>query len=113
MGKYVGRKKMIVAIYVRVSTDKQELDNQLSQLKYYCSKSQYSIFKEYKDVISGCKDSRPAFDELFRDAHKKRFDHVLFWSLDRFSRSGTLFTLQKLKELDKFTISWQTHPEPF
>ena len=90
---------MKVAIYARVSTDKQETKNQLIELREYSKKSDWEIFNEYVDVISGKEEKRPQYDKLFRDAHKKKFDVVLFWALDRFSRSGTLFTLQKLKEL--------------
>lgn len=102
-----------VAIYVRVSTSKQDATNQLLQLREYCKKSNMDIYREYVDVISGKEESRPEYDELFRDAHKKLFDLVLFWSLDRFSRSGTLFTLQKLKELENLNIGWHSYQEPF
>lgn len=102
-----------VAIYCRVSTDKQEADNQLIQLKEYALKSDYSIYKEYTDIISGKENSRPAYDEMFRDAHQKKFDLILFWDLSRFSRSGTLFTLQKLKELEKLGIDWESYQEPY
>ena len=96
---------MKVVIYVRVSTNKQEVENQLLQLREYSKKSNYEVFKEYIDIISGKEDSRPSYDLMFKDAHKKLFDLVLFWDLSRFSRSGTLFTLQKLKELEKLGIS--------
>ncbi|MDG6219593.1 MAG: recombinase family protein, partial [Candidatus Thermoplasmatota archaeon] len=76
---------MKVAVYSRVSTDKQELENQLVQLRSFADKNDWVIFKEYTDVISGKENSRPSFDELFKDAHKLLFDGVLFWSLDRFS----------------------------
>ena len=102
-----------VAIYVRVSTDKQELMNQLKQLRDYCKKSNWEIFQEYKDVMSGADNKRPEFETLFIDAHMKLFDGVLFWSLDRFSRSGTLYTLQKLKELDNIGIFWHSYQDPF
>lgn len=104
---------MEVAIYVRVSTDKQELENQLSQLRLYCRTKQYFIVKTYQDIISGSEKSRPGFDLLFDDARKLYFQHLLFWSLDRFSRSGTLFTLQKLKELQNLNISYESFNEPY
>jgi DNA invertase Pin-like site-specific DNA recombinase len=102
-----------VALYVRVSTDKQELLNQINELEEYCKKSNYEIFWIYKDVISGIKDTRPGFDKLFEDAHKKKFDLVLFWDLSRFSRSGLLFTLQKLKELENLGIDWESYQEKY
>lgn len=104
---------MKVAIYCRVSTDKQELENQLRQLREYAQRSNWAVYHEYTEVISGKEDRRPEFDELFRDAHKKLFDGVMFWSLDRFSRSGTLFTLQKLKELDNLGIFWHSYQDAY
>ncbi len=101
------------AIYVRVSTDKQEADNQLLQLREYAKKEKWEIYKEYLDVISGKETSRPEFDRLFLDAHKKLFDIVLFWDLSRFSRAGTLFTLQKLQELKNSGIDWVSYQEPY
>lgn len=41
------------AVYVRVSTNKQDAENQLLQLRPYCEKAGYKIHKEYIDVISG------------------------------------------------------------
>ena len=104
---------MKVAIYVRVSTDKQEANNQLHDLRTYCQKQEHEIYKEYVDVVSGIKDSRPAFDSLFCEAHKKLFDGVVFWDLSRFSRSGTLFTLQKLTELENIGVTWHSYQEPY
>lgn len=104
---------MKVAIYCRVSTGKQEVENQLLQLKAYCSKCNYEIFNEYTDVISGKEESRPAYDLMFKDAHKRLFDLVLFWDLSRFSRAGTLFTLQKLKELENLGINWESYQEAY
>ena len=101
------------AIYARVSTDKQELNNQLVQLRSYCDKSKYSIFNEYTDIISGRETSRPGYDKMFQDAHKKLFDVMVFWDLSRFSRSGTLYTLQKLKELENLGIDWESYQEPY
>jgi len=102
---------MKACIYVRVSTNKQDSDNQIGVLREYCNKSGWEIYKEYSDITTGSSDSRPAWDELFRDAHKKLFDVVLFWSYDRFSRSGTLYTLQKLHELELLNIGYKSYQE--
>ena len=103
---------MKAAIYVRVSTDKQEVENQLIDLRRYCEASGWEIFHEYADIMSGAETRRPAFAELFRAAHQRRFDALLFWDLSRFSRSGTLYTLQKFKELDNLGIKWHSYQEP-
>lgn len=102
-----------IAIYVRVSTDKQEAENQLLQLRRYCKRSNYTISKEYTDIISGKETSRPNYDRMYKDAHKRLFDIILFWDLSRFSRAGTLFTLQKLKELENIGIEWESYQEPY
>lgn len=102
---------MKVAIYCRVSTDKQEVDNQLIALREYCIKSNYTVYKEYVDIISGKEPSRLAYDQMFEEAHKKLFDMVLFWDLSRFSRAGTLHTLQKLHELELLGIGYKSYQE--
>lgn len=79
---------MTAVIYARVSTkDKgQTNENQLRELRAFAERLGYSIYKEYYDHESGGSAERPQFHHLFVDAHQWRFDVVLFWSLDRFSR---------------------------
>jgi len=101
------------ALYVRVSTDKQEAQNQLTPLREYATRLGLKIFTEYVDIISGKETSRPQYDLMFEDAHKKMFDLVLFWDLSRFSRAGTLYTLQKLKELENLGVDWESYTEPY
>jgi len=107
------KKMKDVAIYVRVSTDKQEVQNQIDQLRAYCEKNNLNVFHEYVDVISGKEKSRPNFDLLFLHARHNHFHLVLFWDISRFSRSGTLYTLQRLKELDNLGIEWVSYREPY
>lgn len=104
------------AIYLRVSTEKQELKNQLLDLKRYCQKQSWKIYKVYSDIVTGKEikeERRPGFTEIFRDAHKRKFDIVLFWDLSRFSRAGTLYTLQKLQELKNLGIDWVSYQESY
>lgn len=105
-----------VAIYVRVSTDKQELNNQINDLTAYCKKNSWKVFKVYSDVVTGKEvkeDRRPGFTGLFQHAHKRLFSVVLFWDLSRFSRAGTLYTLQRLQELKNIGIDWISYSEPY
>jgi DNA invertase Pin-like site-specific DNA recombinase len=104
---------MRVAIYLRVSTESQELRNQEKQLRDYCKKRSYEIFHIFAETISGKEKNRPAFDDVYRFARKRQFDHLLFWDISRFSRAGTLYTLQKLKELDNLGITWESYQEPY
>lgn len=101
------------AIYVRVSTDKQDALNQLVDLKKYADKEDWAIFNEYVDIISGARDIRPGFDLMFLHAHQHKFDIVLFWALDRFSRAGALYTLQKLNELENCGVNWVSYTEQY
>ena len=79
------------AIYVGVSTMGQKLKNQTRDLAAYSLKNKWKIYNTYSDVVTGKEtreDKRPGFDKLFKDAHKKLFDVVLFWDLSRFSGQG-------------------------
>ncbi len=100
-------------LYARVSGGKQEALNQLLQLREYVAKKGGKIVKEYVDIISGKEKSRPAYDQMFKDASKRLFDVVVFWDLSRFSRAGTLFTLQKLKELESHNVEWESYQEQY
>lgn len=105
-----------IAIYIRVSTEKQELNNQLADLKKYCQKQNWKTYKVYSDIVTGKEikeERRPGFTEMFKDAHKRKFNIVLFWDLSRFSRAGTLYTLQKLQELKNLSIDWISYQEPY
>lgn len=46
--------------------------------------------------------NRSEFKALFADAHQRRFDLVLFWSPDHFSREGALLILQYLNQLESY-----------
>lgn len=79
-----------VAIYSRVSTDKQTTENQLLELRTVADRHGWSIVDEYIDQgISGAKgrDQRPEFDRLLKDAARKKFDLIASWSVDRLGRS--------------------------
>ena len=79
-----------VAIYTRVSTLDQTIDNQLIELRDHCSKMGWEIVKEYADEgLSGTlsRDKRPALNSLIKDAYRKRFDSVVCWDISRIGRS--------------------------
>jgi DNA invertase Pin-like site-specific DNA recombinase len=78
-----------IAIYARVSTSNgQNPETQLRELRDYCSRRNSDLPCEYVDVgISGSKEKRPELDRLLLDAHHRRFDAVVVWRFDRFARS--------------------------
>lgn len=105
---------MIAALYIRISRDKQELVNQKAELLEYCDKKGYSVSPNniYSDIVTGDREKRPGFDHMFLDAHKRKFDLLIFWALDRFSRAGTPHTIRKLTELDNLNVQWHSFTEP-
>ena len=78
---------MKVAIYVRVSTEQQNLDNQIELCKKFCEVKGFEVFKVYQDVITGKSTSRPAFNELLEDMRHFKFKAILVTKLDRLGRS--------------------------
>ena len=79
-----------VAIYTRVSTLDQTVENQLIELRDHCSKMGWEIVKEYADEgLSGTlsRDKRPALNSLIKDAYRKKFDAVVCWDISRIGRS--------------------------
>jgi len=78
-----------VALYARVSTQNgQNPEMQLCELREYCDRRGWQIFREYVDVgISGSKEKRPELDRLMADAHRRQFDVLVVWKFDRFARS--------------------------
>src|SRR3989338_1716145 len=88
-----------VAIYLRVSTSDQTTLNQEIELKEYCERNNYEIYKIYKDEgVSGSKESRPQLDLMLQDMRNKMFSAVIVWKFDRLGRS-TKHLLQVLEEL--------------
>ena len=83
-------KSHTIAIYSRVGTDSQTTENQERELREIATRMGWSIMKVYRDEgVSGAKSraERPAFNALWKDATRRRFDMVMAWSVDRLGRS--------------------------
>jgi len=103
---------MRVGIYARCSTNKQDLDLQLLDLRAFCERNNYEIYKEYLDVESGSKEQRNGLNQLMADAHKRMFDIVLVWRFDRFSRSVKQL-IDSLDYLHKKNIQFISYNDGF
>ncbi len=80
----------LVAIYTRVSTDKQTSENQLRELQGWARRAGHSVVEVFSDAgISGSKgrDKRPGFDAMLKAAVRREFDVLAVWSSDRLGRS--------------------------
>jgi DNA invertase Pin-like site-specific DNA recombinase len=79
--------KKQVALYLRVSTNAQSTDAQLTELRQLVEQRgwKYEVFCDKGQ--SGMKESRPAFDEMMRQVRRGRFSSTCVWALDRLARS--------------------------
>jgi DNA invertase Pin-like site-specific DNA recombinase len=89
------------AIYVRVSTDHQTVENQTRELRQVAERRGWEVAEVYSDAgISGAKDrkQRPGLDQILNDAGRRKFDIVMAWAIDRVGRSliDLLGTIQHL-----------------
>ena len=114
------------ALYLRVSTradkrdddaarqrKRQDVENQRRQLRQFCETQGWEVVAEYADEESGSKSDRAGFQQMWKDAAQRRFDVLLFWALDRFSREGVLETLNYLQRLTSYGIDWRSHTEQY
>ncbi|MFH1222225.1 MAG: recombinase family protein [Candidatus Micrarchaeota archaeon] len=97
---------MKVALYARVSMDEgaddkrfQDSENQLMPLREFCKASGWEIYREYVDKKSGADSNRPEFRAMLQDAALRRFNGILIWKLDRFSREGIVPTMSYIRQL--------------
>lgn len=104
------------ALYARVSTrDKQETENQLRELRRFARSQNWKVTQEYIDRASGKLGTagRGEFARLFQEAEQGKFDIVLFWSLDRFSREGARETLNHLNRLETAGVKYRSFTQAY
>ena len=102
-------------IYSRVSTQDQDAQNQVAQLKGYADAQGWQVVDAITDTCSGstAASERAGLGKVLALAHQRRFDILLFWSLDRFSREGSRKTIGYLTELEQFGVGWHSFTEPY
>jgi DNA invertase Pin-like site-specific DNA recombinase len=106
---------MRTALYARVSTrDKgQDTENQLRQLREFAATQGWTIVTEFIDHASGGRSDRQQLAAMFQAASRREFDCLLFWSLDRLSREGTVATLNHLQMLTGYGVHWRSYTEQY
>ena len=104
-----------VVIYARVSTADQDLENQLAALREYAGQQGWIVIDSVVDVGSGSKgrSERQGLDGIFKLAHQRKVDLVLFWALDRFSREGSRVTIGYLTQLEGMGVGFHSYSEPY
>jgi len=106
---------MRTALYARVSKrdGSQDCENQLRQLRAFAESQGWQIVHEYIDRASGKRGDREQFQRMFDAASRREFDILLFWSLDRLSREGTVETLNHLQRLTGYGVNYRSFTEQY
>lgn len=107
------KEKKRVALYARVSTDGQSVENQLSELEVVARKEGWQIVQRYTDKgISGAKgrQERPGFNGLCKAVIRREFDLIAAWSVDRLGRS-LLDLVTFLKDIHAKGINLYLHKQ--
>src|SRR6266852_1555454 len=78
---------MRIALYLRVSTDRQTTGSQALELRDYCTRRGWKGVREFSDTSSGAKFTREGLDALMSEVRKGRIDTIVAYKLDRLGRS--------------------------
>ncbi len=105
-----------VAIYYRVSTEKQDLESQKNTVEKWLldlpaekRPKQVTVFKD--EGISGKTVNRPGFQALLEAANKGAIDTIICYRLDRFSRHATT-AIRLLLNLDEAGVAFISVTQP-
>lgn len=75
-------------IYCRVSSDKQELDQQIAACKTFCDYRGFEVGAIYSEIVSGAKAKRPQYLQMVKDLRAYKYDGVVVFGLDRLGRNA-------------------------
>src|SRR5882724_332843 len=89
-----------VACYLRVSDSTSTTDNQRPAIEALCRDRGYDIVRWYNETVSGAAKRRPVFEQMLADARSRKFDVLVVWSVDRFSRGGAGSCFAALGQID-------------
>ena len=101
------------ALYVRVSTPEQTVANQELELRRWAERLGHEVVNVYADTASGARGGRVALASVLAGAHRREFDVLLIWSLDRLSREGIGAIARYMDQLRAAGVRVQSHQEPW
>lgn len=103
---------MRTAIYLRVSTAEQTVENQLLILEPLCQHRGWQIVDTYQEQGSAWYSGhQPELARLLNEARLGQYDAVLIWSLDRLSRQGALAILQLVDRFKRYGVKVISYQE--
>lgn len=109
--KNIGTPSKKAALYIRVSSQEQNLENQKPELLQLAEARGYEIVEVIEEKISAAKQ-RAGLDRLLQVAHQGKFNVLVLWALDRLGRS-MVGNLQIVLELDRLGIQVVSVREPW
>ena len=71
----------------------------------------WTVVAEFHDQVSGRKVDRPQLQKAMEAGRRRKYDVLLFWSMDRVSRQGVLPTLLLLNQLTQFGVKYRSLQE--
>jgi len=77
-----------VAVYTRVSTNRQELEQQIAACVRYCEFKHLVVGRLFSDIMSGTKSARPQYQEMLREMRAGKYDGLVIFRLDRLGRNS-------------------------
>ncbi|MCI4341261.1 MAG: recombinase family protein [Thermoplasmata archaeon] len=101
------------AIYARVSTDRQDMDRQLVELREYAVRAGHQVVEEVREQESGAKAGRSGLSRLQELAHQRKIDVILVWEMSRLTRRGIGPLLEILKGIQAQGVAVISLREPF
>lgn len=105
---------MKIALYLRVSTKRQTVENQRTALHEWAARAGHEIVAEFADEgVSASrkrKVRRPQFQKMLKAAHRREFEQLAVWSLDRLGRSMRE-TVNAITDLDSLDIAVYMHKQ--
>jgi DNA invertase Pin-like site-specific DNA recombinase len=88
-------------------------ENQKPDVEGLCRARGYTIVRSYEETISGAAKRRPVFEQMLADARSRKFDVLVVWSIDRFSRGGAGSCFAALGQIDAAGIEFVSVKESY
>lgn len=105
---------MKAAVYARISRPDETaiLENEIRNAEEYVAAKGWELSWVYKEIASGVPEKQAQLSQLRKDAHRGRFEVVVFTTLSRMTRGGIEAALYVLKDLERAGVGWHFVEQP-
>jgi len=104
--------KIKAAIYLRISTDRQDQANQLPDVIRLAEARGFDVAGHVYEEVESSAKVRPVYEGMMNDARRGKFRALAFWALDRLGRN-MWETIAAIKELDRLGVQVVSVKEPW